>query len=522
MLGRREIFTSEKRITKENIIKVLRESYLEHLINADRIMFLDNYEKGQQPLVREKTYRSDINIQDIDNVANEITNFNTSYKWGNPFTITQRGEREDFDEEILKGISELNLQYELNGMRGKTQKLGRDVEVSALGYTYIEPNYTYDENEPFFKIAVLNPQFTYIVKSSYYVDQRDMLGVTYRKDNNGNVYFTAYSNDTIYIVVNLVKIIDGKTVEDWHIEVDEEYGDNGIKNPMGMIPIVEWFRDYDRMGVFERQIEDMDSLNILASDICNATEEVVQAMWHCNDVDFPKDEDGNVVKPKNNDWLQTFTTQDGKTPFITSLNSKFDYQGNLSYYLSKRALILEKCNVPQRSDNSGGSTTGAMDSANGYATAELVASKQQCIQESCKMKELRLVLKAISLADGVKEDNPLSKLKISDLQPNIKRTKNFEMVTKTNALATLLSHGIHGLHALKSVNLFSDPLEVYKDSQELIDKYQNKMFGEAEVKETIETVGNDEKVASDESDQIQNSPLIDGMSMENPKGEKTE
>lgn len=511
MFGRKEIYTSEKSITRENVIKVLRQAYIEHLQNADRIKFLFDYEEGKQPLVREKLYRKDVNIVDIDNVAGEVTNFNASYKWGNPFTITQRGEKEDFSKDILKGISDLNLQYELNGMRGKSQKLGRDVEICALGYTYIEPNYNHKDNEPYFKVSVLDPKYTFIVKSSYYIDQRDMMGVTYRTDNNGNSYFTCYTDDSIYMIENCVKIVSDKEESVWN-----EYGESNFRNPMQMIPIIEWFRDYDRMGVFERQIPEMDSLNILASDICNATDETVQSIWHVNDVDFPEDENGDAIKPKSNDWLQTYTTKDGKTPFVTPLSCNFDYDGNVNYYLSKRALILQKCNVPQRSDTSGGSTTGAMDSANGYATAELVASKQQCIQESCKLKELKAVLKAISLSDKIPQDSEMLKLTISDLQPNIKRTKNFELVTKTNALATMLSHGIHGLHALKTVNLFSDPLEVYKDSQELIDKYQSSLFDKEQ------SQAKDKRAGSDESDQISNSPLIDGMSFEKPDGEKTE
>lgn len=520
MYSRKEIYTIEKRITKNNVIDVLRDAYIIHLQNADRMRYLFRYEEGYQPLQREKTYRKDINVNCIDNVANEVTNFNTSYKWGNPFTITQRGERESFNEEILKGISELNLQYELNGERSKIQELGRNVEISALGYTYVEPNYNYKDGESYFKYSVLNPLYTFVVKSSYYIDKRDMMNVTYRGDGRGNTYFTCFTEDEVFIIANLVKIVNNEEVSEWKHEKG-----SGYKNPMEMLPIVEWFRDYDRMGVFERQIPDMDSLNILASDMCNATEEAVQAIWHCNDVEFPveitTDADGNQIetvrKPRSNDWLQTFTSQDGKTPFVTPLNCNFDYQGNLNYYLSKRALILEKCNTPQRSDNSGGSTTGAMDSANGYATAELAANKQQCIQESCKMKEIALALKAISLSDKIPQDSPLLKLKITDIQPNIKRTKNFEMATKTNALATMLSHGIHGLHALKVISLFSDPLEVYKDSQELIDKYQSSIFDKQDnVKQK------DEKVASDDSDQITNSPLIDGMSKENPKGEKAE
>ena len=51
------------------------------------------------------------------------------------------------------------------------------------------------------------------------------------------------------------------------------------------------------MGCFERQIDDMNALNIIESDICNACDEQVQSIWHCNDVDFPteivKDSEGN-------------------------------------------------------------------------------------------------------------------------------------------------------------------------------------------------------------------------------------
>ena len=91
-----------------------------------------------------------------------------------------------------------------------------------------------------------------------------------------------------------------------------------------MIPIIEWIRSYDNMGCFERQIPEMDALNLMVSDLANDVDQNTQAIWHGNDIDFPKvvvtDEEGNQVEvdkyPKTNEWIITETTQDGKTPFV--------------------------------------------------------------------------------------------------------------------------------------------------------------------------------------------------------------
>lgn len=92
------------------------------------------------------------------------------------------------------------------------------------------------------------------------------------------------------------------------------------KNPLGVVPIVEYFRSYDRMGVWERQISEMDNLNLMISDFSNDVDQNTQAIWHTNDVDFPvveeKNEDGTVTesvrKPKSGEWMQTYTASDGK------------------------------------------------------------------------------------------------------------------------------------------------------------------------------------------------------------------
>jgi hypothetical protein len=171
----------------------------------------------------------------------------------------------------------------------------------------------------------------------------------------------------------------------------------------------------------------------------------------------------------------------------------------LNNILSRRSLILQKCNVPQRNDNSGGSTGIAMSDATGWSAAESSANKQQNITEDCKMQEVAIVLKAIALfANG----SELSALSVMDIKPSIKRQKNYELTTKVNFFATAVSHGINGLHALNAMNAFEDVNKVWEDSRELIEKYQSSIFDKQEEPK--------DRLDADYSDQINNSPNLNG------------
>ena len=72
-IGRQRIYTSEPTITRDNVIDILRKAVSVHEQNATRMKYLDEFEKGEQPLERVKTYRKDIDIKACDNVANEVT-----------------------------------------------------------------------------------------------------------------------------------------------------------------------------------------------------------------------------------------------------------------------------------------------------------------------------------------------------------------------------------------------------------------------------------------------------------------
>lgn len=514
-IGRLEIFTDEPEITEKNVIRVLRNALPKHLINAARCDFLLNYEAGEQPLKRIKTYRKDINIEVSDNLANEITEFKLGFNWGNPITLVQRGERDSGKKNETKPISLLNECYRAEKHEAKTQQLARFVEICGIAFTYIDINTEYQDGDSYFTLNVLDPRTTFIIKSSYYVDHRPMLGVSYREDEMGNRYFTCFTKQQRFEISGALKIKNGEIQKDDKGKPVTRWFENersGEKNPLGMNPIIEWIRSYDRMGCFERQIPEMDALNIAVSDFFNDVDQNCQAIFHANDIEFPKDEQGDEQHPKTNDWVVTNTTQDGKTPFINPIAIAYDYNGMLNQFAFRTSRIKEKCNVPSRNDNSGGSTGIAMSDATGWTNAEVEAGRQDLIKDSCKMEEVKVALAAIKKSPYVPSDSPLLDLRYSDTKANISRQKNYEMASKINTYATGVSHGLAPEHMIPAINFFPDPQQVIADSKSFVERYLKSAFNEQSNTSNadLEKKPNADRLEQDYSDQIENSPMLDG------------
>lgn len=513
--GRNVIYTDVPEITRENVISVLREAVIEHELNSQMTQYLIDYDAGNQPLQRVKKTRTDIDIHCIDNVANEITEFWCGFAFGNPITLVQRGKEK---ESIARAVSMLNDCYETENVKAKTQELGRYLEICGVGYVYVDVNMDWKDGDSYFTLDVLDPRTSFVVRSNYYPDHRVMLGVTYRQNKRTKEkHFTCFSKNMRFEILDQSEILNGETVTSkWgHKER------SGEENPLGCIPIVEYIRSYDRTGVFERQISELDNINLMISDFSNDVDQNTQVIWHGNDVVFPtenvEDADGNMVevvkKPVANEWVLTYTPDSGKSPTINPLTVDYDYSGMLNNIVTRRSLVLQKCNVPQRNDNSGGSTGIAMSDATGWSSAENAAAKQQMIIDSCKMEEVKVVLAAIAISPDVETGNPLLNLKASDMQPNVKRQKTYEMTTKANAIATLLSHGIYGEDVLNTISFFDDPNEVWQRSKALIEKYQSSIFDKSTNNEAVggsdEKSPNADRTMQDLSDQIDNSPVID-------------
>jgi hypothetical protein len=86
------------------------------------------------------------------------------------------------------------------------------------------------------------------------------------------------------------------------------------------------------------------------------------------------------------------------------------------------------------------------------------------------------------------------------------RLKTYDLGTKTNSMIAMIKAGINGRVAMQTVDLFPDVAQAWNDSREMIEKLQESLIKEDEPKPET-----DSEEMPDETDQVGNSPIFDGM-----------
>ena len=494
-IGREKIFTDQKEITRDNVLSVLKKSYAKHRVNACDTQYLIDYEAGIQPLPYQKVIRPDININTTDNMANYVTEFWKGYFWGAPPIYTQRGNKEhhNTDEDVdSSGISALN-EMMLNGLciGRERQKLADFVEKTGIGHVIVNPKTNWNDEMTkgaYAEVYTLDSRCAFCVYHAG-IGQKKVMGVTYAKIS-GKLYYSVFTDTSRFE-------IQGDKVKEYI-------------NPLGMIPIVEYERAVDRTGRYERQTSLMDNLNSMVSNFANDVAQKTQEIWWGNDIKFPEDENGNPIKPQSGQWLLTYTGGEGNNPKIEPMSSTFDSSPTLEAIGNTRNEILKRCFVPMQYSSEGGGSTGvATDTMSGWNATAVDADREEQLVSGADREVLILVTKAVSLAPSkeLPANDPLRKIHASDVDIHYSRQKNYDLNSKINAVATAVNIGVNGRHALKmGGGAWPDVEQVWLDSKETMEAYQQSLFD----KET--DTEPQERLSQDSSDQISQSPAIDGMS----------
>lgn len=505
--GRKKIYTDVPEITEKNVIQVLNQALSVHQQNRTQIDFLVNFEKGLQPLKREKVVRKEIDIKSISNLAHQITEFWLGYFWGNHMAFVQKSDKHPKGSKSLESdsaITLLNQMYDAEDMERKDQLLAYYLEVVGVCPQMIDIKRHKDESA--FDLVTLNPRYAFVVYSSD-AYERPMLGVSFSEKEDGSKIYTCISKDRVYIIKDACKIINGEKKE-YRFQTER----SGEANPFGMINIIEFERSTDRTGVFERQIDELNALNVLESDLVNDVAQTTQANWWGNDIELERDENNNIKGVQGGQWILTKSNGSGHKPDIKALVLNYDYAGVLQNIQAKHDGILERTFTPIQKDQSGGSTTGATSLSSGWTATEAVACKQAQIIKSGYKERNKLALLAIKKSPFISSDSELLKLKNTDIEIRPVRQKTFDMATKINSLATMIQNQVHPRVAMESIDFFPNLAEAIEDSVPQMMEYQ-KMLRE-EKKNTSQKAENSpnpdiKRIMADSSDQTVNSPIKD-------------
>lgn len=434
--GRREILTDERVITKENVLDILKKAVGVHTQNAHDIDFLHGYYVGRHNILdRIKEVRPEINNKIVENHAAEIVNFKTGFTFGEPVQYVYRGESPAGDNDG----DDNGIAY-LNRLMDDSNKPAQDSEI---GQWFYECGISYRmallENNTL-NLYVCDPRNTFVVYSNDF-KREPLLACTFSSGENKDVY-SVYSKNHFWVVENLNNIVE-----------EREFATG--------IPIFEYRHNPTRQGAFETVLPLIDALNTTVSNREDGIEQIVQSLIWFNNCEIDADQ---IDKLRANGIIQTKSSQ-GMPANIQMLSAVLDQQQVQTLVDYTYQTMLTIAAVPDRKASAGGNTGQALIVGQGWVMAESAAKSMEKQFIAAERRFLAYALRAL------RSDIQLQSLSLGDIEIKFTRNKTDNLLTKTQGLQNQLEAGIHPRIAIANCGLYSDPEQVFIDSEEYLQKW---------------------------------------------------
>lgn len=433
-MGRNVITTDIPIITRDNVVELLTKTRAEHDVNSMNIDYLYNYYKGKQDIQSKiKETRVDINNIVTENRAYEIVNFKKGYMFGEPVQYICRGD----STIVTDAINELNNYMVLANKNKLDNDLAEWILIAGVGYRKIAPNtmWTEDNDEIPFKLATLDPRYTYIVRYND-IYQEPICAVTYTINSDLARTYYVYTKDKFF-----------KVEADQVVEEQDLY--------LGYIPIIEYVTGNARLGAFEVVLPLLDAINNVQSLRIDDIQQHVDAILAIFGGDLDKE-----TYDKLQSW-KTLVLPDGvDAKYLTAV---LDQGGVQTLVDNLYETVLKICGMPNQTGGSVNNTSGqAVIYSDGWTSAETQAKNLEGEFISSEKNFLKVVLRILSDMGG-------TMLKLINIEVKFGRRYADNIVTKVQALNQLLQSGIKPEIAIATVSIWNDPTDVAIQSKEYLD-----------------------------------------------------
>ena len=442
--GRIRILSHYNPITKDNVVDALEEANALFLTNLAEIEYLFNYYKGIQPILgREKVYHQEINNKIVENHAREIVAFKVGYLLWKPIEYVARK-----DKSKLQGLNALNDYLILEDKIGQDKAIAKWQSICGTAYRLSVQNDRYDldpQNESPFKSYCVDPRNAFVVYSADF-KKEPLMGVIVDKvfDKNGSLRqrFQAYTKDTFY------EVIDGRITQ-------------SKPHTWGVIPLVEYPLNEERIGDFEQVIHLLDCINAVASNRLDAVEEFVQALMVFENVDI-KEEDIKKLKELGAIKLKDASKElKANVRYLTQELNQTQVQTLVDYMYS---IVLKIVGMPSQSDGntSDSSNNGAVIIKNGWQGADARASETEVMFKTSERQFLKNILNICK----VMTENKVV-LNTTDIDIKFTRRNYENLWQKAQVLDLLLKNNkVAPKLAFQVCGLFTDSEEAYQMSDD--------------------------------------------------------
>lgn len=453
MFGRTVITSSEPSIDETNVVEVLKKAITVHTTNQNDIDYLWKYHKGDQPvLYRVKEIRPEICNKKVENHALEIVEFKTGYVFSEPIQYVKHGEKRALEDkeqpkdEVTVAITSLNDYMTLAGKPKFDESIGRWQNICGTAYRMTLPNSKYDKNDvdssPI-KMDVLDPRYTFVVYSSGFGSD-PLMSVKFIKNSRDEFVYSVYTDDRYFEIVN-----DEIVRNEPHV--------------LGIIPIIEYPANNERLGSFEVVLGLLDALNDTLSNRMDGIEQFIQSFMKF--VNCEINEEG-MKEVKELGAVLVKQLDAGFPVDVGMISSELDQEQTQITKNDIYQMVLIICGMPDRngSNRTTGDTGKAVILRDGWGAAEARAKLTEISYSDSEKKFLRIALRILRDLTDIN-------LNLTSIDIKFTRNRTDNLIVKTQGLQNMLEAGIHPRIALSTCELFSDPEQVYADSLEYLKKW---------------------------------------------------
>lgn len=444
MHGRRRIYTSERVITRGNVLKVLNDALNVHRKNRSEIVYLEKYLRGVQPILdRVKAVNGDICNKVVVNLASQITTFKVANFAGEAIQYVSRGS----NEAIPGKVEKLNSMMLSEGKPSKDMELAQSMFTCGVGYRLVtrdkavqyaaavESGDLFDEAP--FEIYIPEAKNTFVVRLND-VTKRVVMGVTYvyKDEAQSQVEYTVYTDNEVY------------TIEGSQLSVGKIT--SIVRHNFGMVPLIEYPCNPVYMGAFEVVLPLLDAYNLVTSDRLDGIEQFIQALMVFEGVDISREQ---FLELKDLGAIKLPPSVDGRSSKVYYLNEQLDQQQTQTLIDNLYDRILQIVGMPSQgnANTSDSSNNGAMVIKSGQWDAQARILETQGMWKAADTEFLKAVLKIC------REANAIDGLKVSDVEPKFGIHNYEDRLVKTQSFTTLIAAGCPPLQAFTLSGISKDP-----------------------------------------------------------------
>lgn len=380
---------------------LIQKQIAKHNNMLQRYVYLENMYKGFHDIFKgpdKENWKPDNRL--AVNFPRYITDTFTGYGYGVPIKVTHP------DEKVNDAIQLFGRQNEITDHEAEMVK-----KCCIYGHAF---EFMYQNEEHETKVSSISPKELFVVYDDK-LSQRALFAVRYgiypqSSDKAGKTYGEVYTKDFIY------------TFEDKKVS-------EGIENPYGFIPCVEWRLNDERMGLFEPITGLVETYNATLGEKANDVDAFAEAYLAILGAEL--DDDG-VRHIRDNRIINLYGTDNAKDILIQFLQ-KPTADGTQENLLNRlETLIYQISMVANISDESfGNATSGVSLAYKLQAMSNLALTFDRKIEKSLR-KRYKIFC---SLATNVHD--PLT---YQDIE--IKTTRNIPVNTQNEAQIASTLQGV--------------------------------------------------------------------------------